>query len=623
MAKYAIALALAGMLLGCAGEKRYPTVPDTLDDVEFGNDKTSGELSTDAGFFFQDMPPGSGVVVPHQEVGVNAAGYREFRRNRDGVTEVLIPAGYFHKRAYWDTPGTEERHEGSWVHLPAMLVDKYEVTNMQVARFLHRAQGARFEDGKATGPDGKPWASDHQWGLRITAEGARSQPGYENHPAVGVSGWLALAYAKWVGGDLLRGSEFEKAAAGPAGLLFPWGNEDKLPDSTRANSYLHGPKRTMPVGSYPDGASPYGLLDMAGNVYERAYWDGDVSADPEIDLGNPTMLKGGGWVSPNWWNLRCVCRCGQGMDAMDGSVGFRVVVRDPDVLAQIAPEPPKLRVFTDTRDAYDEAADRNVPIFLYMGYERCGQCDRLQAQLFADPEFVEYCNRNLVVLIGHNIREFNDLPKTPTTDNGTFFAHTGAKLAEMRQVWEDFALWRSENIVPLPDSVSLFQISPGLFLLNPHRHRITNPEDAVLVGDETFMGHKNGGDRELFFKLFKQAQEKLGPGQSHEDFEADKPAPETTWNPTPEDAVLWERAKADMAKLAKALGSYHTEYGEYPQTLHDLRPYFQRQILPQDPFLGTYYRYKRTETGYELTCYGKGDKPGGEAAPDKDIVITK
>lgn len=619
-----IMAALAAILAACAtGE---PAVPDHTDDVRFsgsrqGDVADDGEHSPsqDAGFFFQDMPPSG--PISFRRLGLNSQGYLELERTIDRAIMVVIPGGYFHKRAYWDTPGTLEREEGSWVNLPPLLFDKHEVTNAQVMRFLNQAEGVTFEKGKATGPDGKPYAIDHYWGLRITERGADIQRGYARHPAVGCSGWLALAYAKWVGGDLPRGTEYEKAAAGPAGLLFPWG--DELPDSTRANSCLHGPKQTMPVGSYPRGASPYGLHEMAGNVYDRAYWDGDLSTDPDLDLGLPTMLKGGGWVSPNWWNLRCVCRCGQPMDAMEGSVGFRVVVRDPAIVNMLAPPPSMLRVFTNTYDAYAEAGHRNVPILLYMGYERCGQCDRVQAQLFTDPAFVEYCNENIVVLIAHSTRAFNDLPKTPIDDKGIFFAHTGARLAEMQEVWDDFSIMRTTRYVPLPDSVPLFVISPGLFLLNPHRHDVRDPQDAVLIGEEAFMGHKGGGDRDVFLRLFKEAQEKLGQGQSLADYQADQPSPETTWQPTPEDAAMWERAKRNMDLIAKALRKHKADYEEYPESVDELREYFTRGWLPQDPFAGDYFRYKRTEEGFELTCYGAGDIPGGEETPDKDIVINE
>lgn len=594
------------LLAGCVAQQT-----NDLNDIEFG--RAGGEPEA-----------GKTIAVGDQryrELGVNAQGCREFERLIDGAVVVLIPGGEYHHRGYWDVPGTEMTDERDWRYLPPMLYDKHEVTNRQVAAFLKASIGAKFSDGAVHGPDGRPWALTHEWGLSISKEGAVVQDGYENHPAVGISGWLALEYARWVGGKLPSGAEFEKAAGGASGLLFPWGSE--LPDSTRVNNYLHGPRRTTPVGSYPDGASPYGLLDMSGNVYERAFWAGVNTADDELETRLPTMLKGGAWVSPNWSNMRCVDRCGQGMDDMEGSVGFRVVASDPAVLKQFVVEKPKLRTFTNTLDAYMEAEERNVPIFLYQGYERCGQCDRVVAQLFTHPKFVEYCNANLVVLIGHNTRDFNDMPKTPVTNDGIFFVHTGAKLADMQQVWWDFSLWREARYVPLPDSVPLFRISPGLVLLNPHRKQIRNPDDAVLMIDDQFHGMKGGGNVDWFIEQFKQAQTRLGQGLTLAEYVEGADSPETIWKPTPEDAALWEKASKDMQALAKALREFaKANDGRYPEAITDLRDYFPHGRLPQDPFLGDYFRYEVTEEGFTLTCYGAGDKPGGDEVPEKDVVLT-
>jgi len=303
--------------------------------------------------------------VPYASPRRNDFGYLELRR-ADGADCILVPAGHFTKREYDFRPPLNEA--GVSRHLPAFLIDKHEVTNGQVCKFLLDQPKAVYRDNAVFAPDGKtPWAVSHEWGLHIEAKGPRVQGGYTNHPAVGVSGHLALAYAKWVGGDLPTDDEWEKAAGGPDGTLFPWGYD--MPTSRHANSYLSGPRRTMPVNSHLDGASPYGCLNMAGNVYERAFWGNFEPADA-TPRNLPTMLKGGAWVSPNWWNLRCVCRCGQNMDAMDGSVGFRVVVRGPEVLKAVDHTTPALRTVTNTWNAYEEASARNVPILLYLGYER-------------------------------------------------------------------------------------------------------------------------------------------------------------------------------------------------------------------------------------------------------------
>lgn len=334
--------------------------------------------------------------LQYETMGVNVQGYKEFRRVRDSAVCVMIPAGDFYKRAYIDTP-PDQSLEGEYINFGDMLYDKYEVTNYQVFKFLN-SQETVYKDGIIYAPDGEtPWAADHKWGLKFVddtkawIENGRNlyssgfgdpvepytsdtpkhasptiQTGYEDHPFVGGSGFLAEAYAKWVGGKLPRGMEYEKAAAGPSGLLFPWGQIDEKPDSTKCNGYLTGPKHTMPVGSYPKGVSPYGLHDMAGNVYERAYWDDGIPKD-DTPASLATMIRGGSWVTSNWHNFRCVCRCAQPMYTMEGSVGFRVVVTEG--LDAVVENSPKLRTFVDTSDAYYEAEERNCPIFLYLGYE--------------------------------------------------------------------------------------------------------------------------------------------------------------------------------------------------------------------------------------------------------------
>ena len=117
----------------------------------------------------------------------------------------------------------------------------------------------------------------------------RPPPGRENHPVVMVSHDDATAFAAWLSAEtghawrLPTALEWEKAARGPDGLVFPWGDTY---DPALLNSHDAGPFDTLPVGSFPAGASPYGMLDAAGQVFE---W----TASP----GNPGrfLVKGGSW----------------------------------------------------------------------------------------------------------------------------------------------------------------------------------------------------------------------------------------------------------------------------------------------------------------------------------------
>ena len=105
-------------------------------------------------------------------------------------------------------------------------------------------------------------------------------------------------------------AEWEKAARGPNGQIYPWGNDW---DKTKANTSDGGPNTTTPVGAYPQGASPYGCMDMAGNVWEwtsTLYKDYPYQAsDGREDLAaqGSRVLRGGSWNNDPR-NVRAACR---------------------------------------------------------------------------------------------------------------------------------------------------------------------------------------------------------------------------------------------------------------------------------------------------------------------------
>jgi iron(II)-dependent oxidoreductase len=165
---------------------------------------------------------------------------------------IFIPPGPFlmgsNGRTNVEGSGDADEAPLHKVYLDGYSIDKYEVTNAQYKAFMDAA-GRRPP---------KHW------------NGNSPPPGKENHPVIYVDWFEANEYCHWVGKRLPTEEEWEKAARGPEGLRFPWGNDF---DPMKANTPQHWlalnrPADTTSVGSFPNGKSPYGLYDMAGNVYE-------------------------------------------------------------------------------------------------------------------------------------------------------------------------------------------------------------------------------------------------------------------------------------------------------------------------------------------------------------------
>ena len=200
-------------------------------------------------------------------------------------------------------------------------MDRHEVTNAQYERFV-----------TVTGhlPPKNEKAAFTLW------EGGRPFPGSDAHPVVNVSWHDAAAYCTWVGKRLPTEAEWEKAARGQDGRMYPWGNAWS-PTLANSASYwagrtidfkdglewkafwvegegarlsrergLKGEILTSPVGSFPDGASPYGLLDMAGNAsewvqdwYEPYYYSKAPRENPKGPNGVLLkVVRGGSWLKP-------------------------------------------------------------------------------------------------------------------------------------------------------------------------------------------------------------------------------------------------------------------------------------------------------------------------------------
>ena len=206
------------------------------------------------------------------------------------------------------------------VYLDAFYIDKTEVTNAQFAQFLN--ERGNQEEGGAT------WLKVGDEDCLIAESGGQYWPksGYADRPVVEVTWYGAVAYCEWAGGRLPTEAEWEKAARGVEGRTYPWGEEI---DCSYA-SYGGCVDETTEVGSYPSGASPYGALDMTGNVYEwtadwydRRYYTASPGSNPQgRGSGSFRVVRGGSWVNGEK-RVRAAARFNNAPSSPLNNVGFR------------------------------------------------------------------------------------------------------------------------------------------------------------------------------------------------------------------------------------------------------------------------------------------------------------
>ncbi|MEW6405551.1 MAG: SUMF1/EgtB/PvdO family nonheme iron enzyme [Chloroflexota bacterium] len=193
--------------------------------------------------------------------------------------------------------------------LDAFWIDQTEVTNEMYALCV--------ADGACDPPDNTNSYSRENY---FDAEE------FADYPVVYVSWYDAQDYCTWAGRRLPTEAEWEKAARGENGQFYPWGDED--PSSSLLNYDSNGGD-TTPAGAYPDGASPYGALDMAGNVWEWVfslyqpypYDAGDGRED--LEASGLRVLRGGSWVNYGYGFVRAAYRYGSDPGVSVSGIGFR------------------------------------------------------------------------------------------------------------------------------------------------------------------------------------------------------------------------------------------------------------------------------------------------------------
>jgi len=272
----------------------------------------------------QDDGAPSSFTLPEGVVVQNG----KYVSESDGMELVLVPAGAF---LMGSTDGHFSERPAHQVYLDAYLIDVHEVTNGQFEKFVADSDYQ---------PQG-PWRRGY---------GA----GQADYPVRFVTWYDAKAYADWAGRELPSEAMWEKAARGESGLVYPWGSAWKLRVARVDLDVDAGPGK---VGSFPAGASPYGCLDMAGNVwewvadwYDRFYYErfrGELlarnpqgprdAAPPEERFvktntagGNERstrkVIRGGGWVKSGTENSRCAKRSWGNPRYWLNDTGFRCAI---------------------------------------------------------------------------------------------------------------------------------------------------------------------------------------------------------------------------------------------------------------------------------------------------------
>ncbi|MBN1104700.1 MAG: SUMF1/EgtB/PvdO family nonheme iron enzyme [Deltaproteobacteria bacterium] len=221
------------------------------------------------------------------------------------VDMIMVPAGHFWMGSRVEESRNESEKPRHRVLLNTYYIDKFPVTNQSYRRFV-----------KETGCPEPPHWADPQFNHPL-------------QPVVGVSWQEAEAYAQWANKRLPTEAEWEKAARGPEGFIYPWGNQFA---AGKAN-VDYTMNQTSQVGRFPGGASAYGCQDLIGNVwewcadwFEEKYYGSSPSQNPQgPKKGQKRVIRGGAWDTISF-NCRNAFRFFAGPASKARNIGFRCAV---------------------------------------------------------------------------------------------------------------------------------------------------------------------------------------------------------------------------------------------------------------------------------------------------------
>jgi formylglycine-generating enzyme len=230
---------------------------------------------------------------------------------KDGAPMVLVAAGEF---TMGSAEGDDDEQPVHRVYLDSFYLDLYEVTNGRFAKFVAASQSE------------PPWGFADQETPVVHAD----------RPVRWVNWLEALGYCLWAGKRLPSEAEWEKAARGTDGRLYPWGAEPPTPAHAVFGLKEGGADTVSPIGNREKGTSPYGVHDLAGNLYEWVadwYDDAFYALQPRINPRGPAegtakVQRGGSYINSPY-RLRATFRTKGDPTEHDPNVGFRCAQDTP------------------------------------------------------------------------------------------------------------------------------------------------------------------------------------------------------------------------------------------------------------------------------------------------------
>jgi formylglycine-generating enzyme required for sulfatase activity len=293
----------------------------------------------------RDPEPAARAAIG-QALAVEVEGEMLDTRTGVGVARDPKTGLWFPDIDWCEIPAGEFRYQdGERRTLPAFHIARYPVTNRQFRCFTGDPAG---------------FANPAWWKGLAERLDAASEPAWPegNHPRETVSWCEAVAFCRWLSDRLgfevrlPTEVEWEKAARGTGGREYPWGDGYRPGfaniNETWGNAGPTNLERTTAVGLYPQGASPYGVLDMAGNVWEWCLNEYDHPERTGMKGDALRALRGGSWRDHRYY-CRAAFRYGYTPDSRDGHGGFRVVRPPSSDHCLLKARAARLRVFSRAR----------------------------------------------------------------------------------------------------------------------------------------------------------------------------------------------------------------------------------------------------------------------------------